>query len=470
MTSSALEENGVISTQPTLKGRDLITWTDELAAVKRLEHKPISKFIQDDFDDSHMRMQPQPQPGMPEAANAGPPKLHWMLINKGTRAGLIRNHMNIESNKLDDVKSHYQEIDYVDQYYENAENTIKFFLYKLAPMFIHESSKSEWKKLKLRILHDALNLYLIPTAVKWIQKKMLEHDEERVISDACTELKILANVAGQRENLRGKNILSIIVGEENSPSFLVLLNHFGDVIDDTMLHYMKTYIRLNPNSNNVISTHDRLQLEKKNGDLKLFKEFVEQHKPELIVIDAGNLLARNFKADIEKVLHSNDYTQNLRVHYVDPCVSLLYRNSDDAIKEFQSWSVCQRQAVSLGRFVLDPITELTKRWCIDSKTGKNEILSLPLHPNMADVNPNKMLTAFRKVLMDITNEVGVMLNLSSQRDFLGGPIQFLSGLGPRKAKNLVFELKKRGRFLSRDVLVKKHILGQTVYKKCHWFY
>merc|ERR1740123_1685542 len=35
--SKQLEENGVISTQPTLKGRDLIEWTDELAAVKRLE-------------------------------------------------------------------------------------------------------------------------------------------------------------------------------------------------------------------------------------------------------------------------------------------------------------------------------------------------------------------------------------------------------------------------------------------------
>ena len=193
---------------------------------------------------------------------------------------------------------------------------------------------------------------------------------------------------GERERLRGKNILSIIVGEENSPSFLVLLNHFGDVIDETMLHYMKTYIRLNPNSNNVISTHDRLQLEKKNDDLKLFKDFVEQHKPEVIIIDAGNLLARNFKVIIEKVLSSNDYTQDLRVEFVDPCVSLLvlvwdsisigYRNSDDAIKEFQSWSVCQRQAVSLGRFVLDPITELTKRWCIDSKTTKNEILWIML--------------------------------------------------------------------------------------------
>ena len=53
--------------------------------------------------------------------------------------------------------------------------------------------------------------------------------------------------------------------------------------------------------------------------------------------------------------------------------------------------------------------------------------------------------------MDIRNEVGLMLNLSSQRDFLNGPIQFICGLGPRKATNLMYELKKRGRFMQRGL-------------------
>ena len=311
---------------------------------------------------------------MDGAAGQGPPKLHWLLIDKGTKQQLLKNMVSITDDTLRDVKEGYREVDYIETHYAMEANTIKFLLYKLAPMYIAPSSKAEWKELRLRILKDALNLYLVPTALKWLKRKMLEHDEERVIGDAVAELKILANVAGERAALRGKTLLSIIVGEESSPSFLVLLNHFGDVIDETMLHYMKTHIRLNPNSNTVISTHDRLQLEKKNGDLKLLREFVEQHKPSLIVIDAGNLLARALKADIEKALASNDYSDGttVRVEFVDPCVSLLYRNSDDAIKEFQSWSVCQRQAVSLGRFVLDPVTELTKRWELASGPLQSE--------------------------------------------------------------------------------------------------
>jgi len=43
--SEQLKENGVISTQPTLKGRDLVEWTDELAAVKRLNEKPVLRFL-----------------------------------------------------------------------------------------------------------------------------------------------------------------------------------------------------------------------------------------------------------------------------------------------------------------------------------------------------------------------------------------------------------------------------------------
>jgi len=465
-----LEAHGVISTQPTQRGRDLIEWTDELACVKRLEFKPISKFLNASSDSSRSAP-PMTADGMGpdgQSPSQGAPKLHWLLIDKGTKQQLLKNMVSITDETLADVKGAYPEVDYVETYFGTEPNTIKFLLYKLAPMYISSSAKAEWKELRLKILKDALNLYLVPTALKWLKRKMLEHDEESVIEDAAAELKLLANVAGERANLRGKTLLSIIVGEESSPTFLVLLNHFGDVIDETMLHYMKTHIRLNPNSNTVISTHDRLQLEKKNGDLKLLREFVEQHKPSLIVIDAGNLLARNLKADIEKALASNDYSDaTVRVEFVDPCISLLYRNSDDAIKEFQSWSVCQRQAVSLGRFVLDPITELTKRWAVDSKTGKNEMLSLPLHPNMADVDPNKLLAAFRKVLMDVTNEVGVLLNLSSHRDFMSGPTQFLSGLGPRKAKNLLFQLKQRGSFPNRAAL--KEVLEPVVYKNAIGF-
>ena len=466
-----LKNHGVISTQPTQRGRDLIEWTDELACVKRLENKPISKFLNSSNSKDGMGAPSLPADGMGQDGGGpqGAPKLHWLLIHKGTKQQLLKNMVSITDDTLRDIKSAYREVDYVETYFAMEPNTIKFLLYKLAPMYIAPSSKAEFKELKLRILKDALNLYLVPTALKWLKRKMLENDEESVIHDAAEELKLLANVAGERAALRGKTLLSIIVGEESSPSFLVLLNHFGDVIDETMLHYMKTHIRLNPNSNTVISTHDRLQLEKKNGDLKLLREFVEQHKPSLIIIDAGNLLARNFKADIEKALASNDYSDGttVRVEFVDPCISLLYRNSDDAIKEFQSWSVCQRQAVSLGRFVLDPITEISKRWAIDSKTGQNEMLSLPLHKNMSDVDPNKLLKAFRKVLMDVTNQVGVLLNLSSQRDFLSGPVQFISGLGPRKAKHLLFQLKQRGSFTNRKML--EEVLHPTVYKNAIGF-
>ena len=84
-------------------------------------------------------------------------------------------------------------------------------------------------------------------------------------------------------------------------------------------------------------------------------------------------------------------------------------------------------------------------------------------------NWNKLLKSFRKILMDIRNEVGLMLNLSSQRDFLNGPIQFICGLGPRKATNLMYELKKRGRFISRAAISKKQVLGATVYKNAIGF-
>merc|ERR1719206_673327 len=217
-------------------------------------------------------------------------------------------------------------------------------------------------------------------------------------------------------------------------------------------------------------------MSKKNGDLKLFREFVEQHEPTLIVVDAGNLAARGFKMDIEKVLDGIDsevLEVTPKVLFVDPCVSLLYRNSDDAMKEFQSWSVCQRQAVSLGRFVLSPITEVTNRWSIDSKTGQNELLSLPLHRHLADLSGKaqlRLLRQFRVVLMSIVNSVGCLINLSSFREHLSGPVQFVSGLGVHNAKNLLYKLRsfqKGGRFRNRRQI--EAVLPANIYKNAVGF-
>ena len=217
-------------------------------------------------------------------------------------------------------------------------------------------------------------------------------------------------------------------------------------------------------------------MEKKNTDLKEFKKFVQDHKPNLIVIDAGGLNVRSFKKDVENILigidnevmtngnkrrkrvdengyeldeismdidddNDNDNHLNslksIRVEFVDPCVSILYRNSDDADSEFETWPINERQAVSLGRFVLSPIVELCNRWNVDNKTGKNELLSLPLHPNMNDVPNNKLLNSFRKCLIDEVNHIGVEINLMLNRPWLTGVLKFVNGLGEYKAKNIL---------------------------------
>ena len=70
------------------------------------------------------------------------------------------------------------------------------------------------------------------------------------------------------------------------------------------------------------------------------------------------------------------------IRMVDPCVSRVYRESEMAEEELQSYPRGLRQAVSLGRFCLDPVSELCRLWHIDKINNINHILTLSLHPDL----------------------------------------------------------------------------------------
>ncbi|KAL0453261.1 UNVERIFIED_CONTAM: Transcription elongation factor SPT6 [Sesamum latifolium] len=66
-------------------------------------------------------------------------------------------------------------------------------------------------------------------------------------------------------------------------------------------------------------------------------------------------------------------------------------------------------------------------------------------------------------MVDVTNQVGLDLNLATSHEWLFAPLQFISGLGPRKAASLQRSLVRAGAIFTRKDLLTSHGLGKKVF-------
>lgn len=132
----------------------------------------------------------------------------------------------------------------------------------------------------------------------------------------------------------------------------------------------------------------------------------------------------------------------------------IYSASEVARQEFPDKDVTVRGAVSIGRRLMDPLAELVK---IDPK-------SIGVGQYQHDVDQNDLKKSLDDVVESCVNQVGVSLNTAST-----SLLQYVSGLGPQLAKNVVDYRAQNGAFTSREQLKKVPRLGPKAYEQAAGF-
>lgn len=132
----------------------------------------------------------------------------------------------------------------------------------------------------------------------------------------------------------------------------------------------------------------------------------------------------------------------------------IYSASATAREEFPNEDVTTRGAVSIGRRLMDPLSELVK---IDPK-------NLGVGQYQHDVDQKKLKHELDLTVESCVNQVGVDLNTASPH-----LLQYVSGLGPGLAKNIVTFRREHGPFSSREQLRKVPRLGASAYEQCAGF-
>ncbi|MEO5685167.1 MAG: Tex family protein [Chitinophagaceae bacterium] len=158
--------------------------------------------------------------------------------------------------------------------------------------------------------------------------------------------------------------------------------------------------------------------------------------------------------ETEQLVRSIDFGKHVSVFQVNESGASIYSASEVAREEFPDQDVTVRGAISIGRRLLDPLSELVK---IDAK-------SIGVGQYQHDVNQTKLKDGLDRVVESAVNFVGVDVNTASKHLLV-----YVSGLSATLAKNIVEYRLKNGPFKSRAELKKVPMMGPKSFEQCAGF-
>ena len=158
--------------------------------------------------------------------------------------------------------------------------------------------------------------------------------------------------------------------------------------------------------------------------------------------------------ETERFVRGIRFGREVPVYMVSEDGASVYSASEVGREEFPDRDATVRGAVSIGRRLIDPLSELVK---IDPK-------SIGVGQYQHDVDQGKLRRSLGETVESCVNRVGVNLNTASRH-----LLAYVSGLGPALARSVVEYRAANGEFRSRHDLLKMPRLGAKAFEQCAGF-
>lgn len=278
----------------------------------------------------------------------------------------------------------------------------------------------------------------VELAVKDSYKRLLQLSMETEFRQAAKEKADQEAIRVFAENLR-QLLLAPPLGQKNvlaiDPGFrtgckVVVIDRQG-----RLLH------------NETIYPHPP-QNETKQASAKI-QTLVKAYKIEAIAIGNGTA-----GRETENFIKRIPFETNILALMVNESGASVYSASAVAREEFPEYDVTVRGAVSIGRRLMDPLSELVK---IDPK-------SIGVGQYQHDVNQPLLQKGLEDVVISCVNKVGVELNTASKH-----LLSYVSGIGPALASKIVEHRDKKGVFHSRADLMSVPRFGDKAFEQAAGF-
>lgn len=218
---------------------------------------------------------------------------------------------------------------------------------------------------------------------------------------------------------------------------------------------------------------DRDNDEKFAGQLKEFFDHSLRHsKPDVIAICGYNPVSRRLYDLVRQFVENNQIAaeaapdaeaQLVPVIWGQDETARMYQNSERARLEMSDKPTLVKYCVGVARYVQNPLLEYVALG--------DDIVSLSLYEHQHLVAREAVLEAVELVFVDMVNLVGVEINevvSDSQAVVL---LNYVAGLGPRKALGLVknIHLKLGGSVAARSDLVEHELTAANIFVNCSSF-
>lgn len=174
---------------------------------------------------------------------------------------------------------------------------------------------------------------------------------------------------------------------------------------------------------------------------------IDKYNIDVIAIGNGTA-SRESELFISDVL--KDCNRPCKYIIVSEAGASIYSASKMAISEFPSLDVSERSAISIGRRLQDPLSELVK---IDPKG-----IGVGLYQH--DVPSKKLDESLSFEISNIVNNVGVSINTASS-----AILSYISGLTKSSIEKILSKRNELGRFSSRDQIKKIKGISEKVYEQ-----
>ena len=184
---------------------------------------------------------------------------------------------------------------------------------------------------------------------------------------------------------------------------------------------------------------------------KILTDLIKKYKVEIIAIGNGTA-SRESEKFVSQVIKE----EKLPTEYiiVSEAGASVYSASKLAIEEFPDLTVEKRSAISIGRRLQDPLSELVKITPESIGVGQYQ----------HDVSSKKLTESLDFVVSKAVNSVGVNINTASP-----SLLKYVSGITKKNIDKIIEYRNKEGRINSREEIKKKKLLSDKTYEQAIGF-
>jgi len=327
-------------------------------------------------------------------------KPHRVLaINRGEKEGILSINIEIDNNEI-------------QLFLENK---------------IIKNTKSNVIDIVKDAIKDSLKRLILPSVEREIRAELTETGENSAIENFGKNLEKLLLTPPMKDK--------IVLGFD--PAFrtgckLAVIDNTGKKLEIAVIYPHEP--------------HNKYEESK-----KTMKDLINKYKIQIIAIGNGTA-SRESEQFVAKVIKE----EKLNIEYiiVSEAGASVYSASKLAIEEFPDLTVEKRSAISIGRRLQDPLSELVKITPESIGVGQYQ----------HDVSNKKLTESLDFVVTKAVNSVGVNINTASP-----SLLKYVSGITKKNIDKIIEYRDNEGRINSREEIKKKKLLGDKTYEQAIGF-